>query len=137
MATPSWMDKDFQLWYHEPRKVIHGILKNPDFTTAIDYIPYHEFQGGSVTTATLCLVTGVGIVAYVISMTITKPSVTSPRTSSQRIQICTGVCLSQSSSAPTKPQFQSLQANMNITLFICQLGASTTTSEVHIRTHSF
>ena len=45
-AVPSWMDEDYQLWYRDPRKVIHNILKNPDFSTRVDYVPYHDFQGG-------------------------------------------------------------------------------------------
>jgi len=40
------MDKEYQLWYRDPRKVVHNILANPDFSTTLDYIPYHDFQDG-------------------------------------------------------------------------------------------
>ena len=42
--TPEWMTTDYQLWYRDPRKVIHNILANPDLTDSIDYTPYREFK---------------------------------------------------------------------------------------------
>ena len=45
-AAFSWMDEEYQLWYRDPRKVIHDILRNPDFSAATDYTPYRDFQDG-------------------------------------------------------------------------------------------
>ena len=42
-AAPSWMDQDYNLWYRDPRKVVHNILANLDFNTTLDYIPYCDF----------------------------------------------------------------------------------------------
>jgi len=40
------MTTEYQLCYRDPRKVIHGILENPDLADGIDYVPYCEFKGG-------------------------------------------------------------------------------------------
>ena len=40
------MDEEYQLWYRDPRKVIHDILANPDFGTTFDHIPYRDFRDG-------------------------------------------------------------------------------------------
>ena len=45
-AAPSWMDEEYQLWYRDPRKVIHGILENPESSALTDYVPYCDFEGG-------------------------------------------------------------------------------------------
>lgn len=42
--TPEWMTTKYQLWYRDPRKVIHNILANPDLADGIDYVPYREFE---------------------------------------------------------------------------------------------
>ena len=42
--TPEWMNTDYQLWYRDPRKVIHSILANPNLVDGIDYVPYREFK---------------------------------------------------------------------------------------------
>jgi hypothetical protein len=41
---PEWMVNDYQLWYRDPRQVIHNILANPDLVDGIDYVPYREFE---------------------------------------------------------------------------------------------
>ena len=40
------MDEEYQLWYRDPRTVVHNILANPDFSATLDYIPYRDFQDG-------------------------------------------------------------------------------------------
>ena len=40
------MTAEYQVWYRDPRKVIHNIFTNPDLADGIDYIPYHEFKDG-------------------------------------------------------------------------------------------
>jgi hypothetical protein len=42
--TPEWMDTQYQLWYRDPRKVIHNLLANPDLADGIDYAPYRDFK---------------------------------------------------------------------------------------------
>lgn len=41
---PEWMTTEYQLWYRDPRQVIHNILANPEFTSGIDYAPHRDFQ---------------------------------------------------------------------------------------------
>jgi hypothetical protein len=43
-ASPRWMDEQYQLWFRDPRKIVHGILANPDFKTNIDHAPYRDFR---------------------------------------------------------------------------------------------
>ena len=45
-AAPSWMDQEYKLWYHDPRKAIHNILTNQDFNTVLNYIPYRDTCDG-------------------------------------------------------------------------------------------
>ena len=35
---------EYQLWYRDPRQVIHNILGNPEFASGIDYTPHRDFQ---------------------------------------------------------------------------------------------
>jgi hypothetical protein len=44
--TPEWMTTDYQVWYRDPRKVIHHIFANPDLANDIDYVPYRDFEDG-------------------------------------------------------------------------------------------
>ncbi|KAF9645830.1 hypothetical protein BDM02DRAFT_3130787 [Thelephora ganbajun] len=41
---PEWMEAQYQLWYRNPRQVIHHIFANPEFASGIDYAPHHDFQ---------------------------------------------------------------------------------------------
>ena len=40
------MDEDYQLWYRDPRKVVHNILANLDFNATLDYSAYRDLQDG-------------------------------------------------------------------------------------------
>ena len=42
--VPEWMTTEYQLWYRDPRQVIHHILANPEFASDIDYAPHRDFQ---------------------------------------------------------------------------------------------
>jgi hypothetical protein len=44
--APEWMNTEYQLWYRDPRKVIHNIFANPDLADGIDYVPYRDFEDG-------------------------------------------------------------------------------------------
>ena len=37
------MKTEYQLWYRDPRQVIHHVLANPEFTSGIDYAPHRDF----------------------------------------------------------------------------------------------
>ncbi|KAG1871546.1 hypothetical protein F4604DRAFT_1881168 [Suillus subluteus] len=38
-----WMDQPHDVWYQDPHVVIWNMLGNPDYTTEMDYWPYHEY----------------------------------------------------------------------------------------------
>jgi len=40
--VPSWMDASYDVWFHDPRNLIHNIIANPDFENGFDYAPYQE-----------------------------------------------------------------------------------------------
>ena len=44
--SPLWMRDKYEVWFHDPREIIHGILGNPNFSSGIDYIPYRDFMDG-------------------------------------------------------------------------------------------
>lgn len=44
-TTPTWMTAECEVWFRDPRKLIHNILGNPDLTNEVDYVPYHEYVG--------------------------------------------------------------------------------------------
>ena len=39
---PSWMQAEYDVWFREPRTLVHNLLSNPDFKSAFDYAPYQE-----------------------------------------------------------------------------------------------
>ena len=43
---PSWMTKEYHIWFHDPHKIIHTILTNKDFDGEIDYSPHQIFIDG-------------------------------------------------------------------------------------------
>lgn len=42
---PEWKITEYEVWFRNPRKVIHGILGNSEFNGHIDYSAYREFEG--------------------------------------------------------------------------------------------
>lgn len=44
--VPEWMGTKYQIWFRDPRQVIHNILANPEFVSGIDYVPHKDFQDG-------------------------------------------------------------------------------------------
>ena len=40
----SWMTKSYDVWYRDPRLLIHNLLANWDFNGEFDYIPFQEFD---------------------------------------------------------------------------------------------
>ena len=43
---PTWMTKEYTVWFRDPRKVIHTILANKDFDGEVDYSPHQILIGG-------------------------------------------------------------------------------------------
>jgi hypothetical protein len=44
--TPLWMQAEYDVWFRDPRTVIHNLLSNPDFKSGFDYAPYQEYAAG-------------------------------------------------------------------------------------------
>ena len=42
--VPSWMDGEYEVWFRNPRTLIHNILSNPDFDGEFDYAPVQEYD---------------------------------------------------------------------------------------------
>jgi Plavaka transposase len=40
--TPSWMQAEYDVWFRDPRTLVHNLLSNPDFKSGFDYAPYQE-----------------------------------------------------------------------------------------------
>lgn len=43
--VPAWMTAEYEVWFRDPRKIVHNLLGNPDFDGEIDYAPLREFCG--------------------------------------------------------------------------------------------
>ncbi|KAH7917799.1 hypothetical protein BV22DRAFT_1108505 [Leucogyrophana mollusca] len=42
--VPPWMNGTYEVWFRDPRLVVHNILASPDFASEIDYAPYREYR---------------------------------------------------------------------------------------------
>lgn len=42
--VPSWMqlEAEYDVWFRDPRTLIHNLLSNPDFKSDFDYAPFQE-----------------------------------------------------------------------------------------------
>jgi len=40
--VPSWMNAGYDVWFRDPRELVHNIISNPDFESGFDYVPYQE-----------------------------------------------------------------------------------------------
>lgn len=45
--VPSWMDREYYIWYRCPRQVLHAQLGNPDFVGEMDFAPKRVYEGQS------------------------------------------------------------------------------------------
>jgi len=43
-TVPSWMAAKHEVWFRDPRQVVHNLLGNPDFDGEIDYGPVRVFD---------------------------------------------------------------------------------------------
>ncbi|KAG2029930.1 hypothetical protein BDR03DRAFT_1017733 [Suillus americanus] len=42
--VPPWMKATYEVWFCDPRLLIHNILANPDFDGEIEYTPYRDYD---------------------------------------------------------------------------------------------
>ena len=40
--VPSWMEAEYDVWFRDPRTLVHNLLSNPDFKSGFDYAPFQE-----------------------------------------------------------------------------------------------
>jgi hypothetical protein len=40
--VPSWMQAEYDVWFRDPRTLVHNLLSNPDFKSDFDYTPFQE-----------------------------------------------------------------------------------------------
>jgi len=44
--SPLWMREEYEVWFRDPREIVHNIIGNPKFLNSINYIPYRDFTNG-------------------------------------------------------------------------------------------
>jgi hypothetical protein len=42
--APPWMDKEYEVWYRDPRLMAHNMLANPTYKGEIDFTPFREYD---------------------------------------------------------------------------------------------
>lgn len=40
--TATWVDTEYEIWYRDPRALVHNLLSNSSFKSGFDYVPYQE-----------------------------------------------------------------------------------------------
>jgi hypothetical protein len=40
--VPSWMEAGYDVWFRDPRVLVHNLLSNPDFKGEMDLVPFQE-----------------------------------------------------------------------------------------------
>jgi hypothetical protein len=46
--VPSWMEAEYDVWFRDPRSLVHNLLSNPDFKSNFDYAPFQEYTTDGV-----------------------------------------------------------------------------------------
>ncbi|KAG2337300.1 hypothetical protein BDR05DRAFT_952748 [Suillus weaverae] len=41
---PSWMKSEYDVWFRDPRLLVHNIISNPDFKDKFNYAPLQEYS---------------------------------------------------------------------------------------------
>jgi hypothetical protein len=41
---PSWMTSNYDVWFRNPRTLLHNLISNPDFDKGFDYVPFREYD---------------------------------------------------------------------------------------------
>ena len=47
-SRPKWMSDVHEVFYRDPRRVIHQMLANPDYKDSMDFSPYRAFDNDGV-----------------------------------------------------------------------------------------
>ena len=42
--VPQWMTDEHEVWFRDPRQIVHNMLSNSDFEGEIDYAPFQEYD---------------------------------------------------------------------------------------------
>ena len=42
------MDANYDIWFRDPRTLIHNILSNPGFNGGFDFTPYQEYDSNGI-----------------------------------------------------------------------------------------
>jgi hypothetical protein len=40
--TPPWMLSEYDVWFRDPRSLVHNLISNPDYNNEFDYSPIRE-----------------------------------------------------------------------------------------------
>lgn len=46
--APQWTQAEYDVWFRNPRTLVHNLLSNPDFKSDFDYAPYQEYTTDGV-----------------------------------------------------------------------------------------
>lgn len=44
---PPWMLSEYDVWFRDPRSLVHNLISNPDFNNEFDYSPLREFDANN------------------------------------------------------------------------------------------
>jgi Plavaka transposase len=44
----TWMNAEYDVWFRDPRALVHNLLSNSDFKTGFDYAPFQERTSNGV-----------------------------------------------------------------------------------------
>jgi hypothetical protein len=44
----SWTDAEYNVWFRDPRSLVHDLISNPDFKADFDYVPFQEHTNDGV-----------------------------------------------------------------------------------------
>ena len=42
--VPPWMTAEYDVWFRDPRQLVHNLISNPDFKEEFDYAPVQEYS---------------------------------------------------------------------------------------------
>lgn len=42
--VPTWMSAEYEIWFRDPKQLLHNLISNPDFKDEFDYAPYHQYE---------------------------------------------------------------------------------------------
>ena len=123
-----WMKTKHEVWFRDPRLLVHNLLANTDFAGEIDTTPYQEYDADNnhryqnFMSGNWSWKQAVRFLFFFSEIIL----ITNYRTSLLPIPTPTGQCLSPSSSEATRPLFLSLPVTRNTGQFIYQSEISIT-----------